>query len=116
VVLRALQAFIRKVIRERAAVLAADAPKESFSSESLLGASIQSTIGVPLWKGDEILGVLQIDNRNAIAMFDAADVDALGVLAATASFAVKNAKLIQRLSAAEVELKRENQRAQAASR
>jgi transcriptional regulator with GAF, ATPase, and Fis domain len=97
------------VIRERAAVLAADAPKESFSSESLLGASIQSTIGVPLWKGDEILGVLQIDNRSAIAMFDTADVDALGVLAATASFAVRNAKLIQRLSAAELELKRENQ-------
>jgi transcriptional regulator with GAF, ATPase, and Fis domain len=103
------RSVFRKVIRERAAVLAADAPKESFSSESLLGASIQSTIGVPLWKGEEILGVLQIDNRNAIAMFDTADVDALGVLAATASFAVRNAKLIQRLSAAELELKRENQ-------
>jgi transcriptional regulator with GAF, ATPase, and Fis domain len=103
------RSVFRKVVRERAAVLAADAPQESFSSESLLGASIRSTIGVPLWKGDEILGVLQIDNRDAAAMFDATDVDALGVLAATASFAVKNAKLIRRLSAAEVELKRENQ-------
>jgi len=39
------------------AVLAADAPAESFSSESLLGARIRSTIGVPLWRGDQIVGV-----------------------------------------------------------
>ena len=103
------RSVFRKVVRERAAVLAADAPQESFSSESLLGASIRSTIGVPLWKGEEILGVLQLDNRDAAAMFDATDVDALGVLAATASFAVRNSNLIRRLSAAEIELKRENQ-------
>src|SRR5262249_20374830 len=78
------RSVFRKVLRERAAVLAADAPSESFSSESLLGASIKSTIGVPLWRGREIHGVLQIDNRDAPAMFDSADVDALGVLAATA--------------------------------
>ncbi len=67
------RSVFRKVVRERAAVLAADAPSESFSSESLLGASIRSTIGVPLWKGEEILGVLQIDNRDTPAMFDSAD-------------------------------------------
>jgi Nif-specific regulatory protein len=98
----------RKVVRERAAVLAADAPSESFSSESLLGASIRSTIGVPLWRGDQILGVLQVDNRDAPSMFDAADVDALGVLAASASLAVSNARLIRRLMAAEEQLQKEN--------
>ena len=102
------RSVFRKVLRERASVLAADAPSESFSSESLLGASIKSTIGVPLWKGEEIHGVLQVDNRDAPAMFDAADVDALGVLSATASLAVANARLIARLSAAEEQLKKEN--------
>jgi Nif-specific regulatory protein len=99
----------RKVVRERTAVLAADAPRETFSSESLLGANIRSTIGVPLWKGDEILGVLQVDNRAAPAMFHGRDVDSLGVLAADASLAVANARLIGRLMAAEQRLDRENQ-------
>jgi transcriptional regulator with GAF, ATPase, and Fis domain len=105
----ATRSVARKVVRERAAVLAADAPSESFSSESLLGASIRSTIGVPLWKGDDILGVLQVDNRAAPAMFAARDVDALGVLAADASLAVANARLIARLEQAEQRLSRENQ-------
>jgi transcriptional regulator with GAF, ATPase, and Fis domain len=102
------RSVFRKVVRERAAVLAADAPSETFSSESLLGASIRSTIGVPLWQADDIVGVLQIDNRDAPSMFDAGDVDALGVLAASASLAVSNARLIRRLIAAEEQLRKEN--------
>jgi len=108
-VVPATRSVARKVVRERAAVLAADAPSESFSSESLLGASIRSTIGVPLWKGNEILGVLQVDNRAAPAMFAARDVDALAILAADASLAVANARLIARLELAEQRLERENQ-------
>ncbi|MFO0569509.1 MAG: sigma 54-interacting transcriptional regulator [Polyangiaceae bacterium] len=102
------RSVFRKVVRERAAVLAADAPSESFSSESLLGASIRSTIGVPLWKGEEILGVVQVDNRATPGMFDSSDLDALGVLAASASLAVANARLIRRLRTAEELLQKEN--------
>ncbi len=106
---RLTRSVVRKVIAERAAVLAADAPSETFSSESLLGASIRSTIGVPLWKEDAIFGVLQLDNRDAPAMFQARDVDALGALAVSASLAIANAGLIQRLRLARAELKKENQ-------
>lgn len=106
---RLTRSVVRKVIAERAAVLAADAPSEAFSSESLLGASIRSTIGVPLWKDENILGVLQLDNRDAPAMFQARDVDALGALAVSASLAIANAELIQRLRLARAELKKENQ-------
>jgi transcriptional regulator with GAF, ATPase, and Fis domain len=102
------RSVFRKVVRERAAVLAADAPSGELSSESLLGASIRSTIGVPLFQGATILGVLQLDNRAAPAMFTSADVDAIGVLAANASLAVANARLIHRLSRAEEQLEREN--------
>jgi transcriptional regulator with GAF, ATPase, and Fis domain len=99
----------RRVVEGRAAVLAADAPREALGSESLLGANIRSTIGVPLWKGDEILGVLQVDNRDAPAMFDRRDVEALGVLARGASLAIANARLIQKLTIAEEQLRKENQ-------
>ncbi len=98
----------RKVVKERAAVLAADAPTEVGDSESLMGASIRSTIGVPLWRGEEILGVLQADNRNAPGMLTGADVDLLLVLAANASLAVSSARLIKRLVHAEEQLKKEN--------
>jgi transcriptional regulator with GAF, ATPase, and Fis domain len=103
------RSVLLKVVRERAAVLAVDAPSETFSSESMLGANIQSTIGVPLWKGNEILGVLQLDSRAAPAMFGARDVDALGVLAADASLAVAHARVIAKLELAEQRLARENE-------
>jgi transcriptional regulator with GAF, ATPase, and Fis domain len=105
---RVARSVFRKVIQQRAAVLAADAPSGELYSESLLGASIRSTIGVPLFRKDEILGVLQIDNRAAPAMFTSADVDRLGVLAANASLAVANARLIHRLELVEEQLEREN--------
>ena len=102
------RSVFRKVIGERAAVLAADAPRDVGQSESLMGASIQSTIGVPLWKGDDILGVLQVDNRHAPAMLNQDDVEVLTVLAANASLAIESGKLIKRLTAAEERLNKEN--------
>ncbi|MCK6590263.1 MAG: sigma 54-interacting transcriptional regulator [Polyangiaceae bacterium] len=98
----------RKVVKERAAVLAADAPSEVGESESLMGAMIRSTIGVPLWKGEEIIGVLQADNRSAPGTLKPQDVELLLVLASNASLAVANARLIKRLVMAEDRLQKEN--------
>jgi Nif-specific regulatory protein len=105
---RVARSVFRKVVRERAAVLVADTTSGELSSESLQGASIRSTIGVPLWQKEAIIGVLQIDNRAAPAMFTSADVDAASVLAANASLAVANAQLIHRLELTEDQLEREN--------
>ena len=102
------RAVYRRVVRERAAVLAADAPEDVGNTESIMGASIRSTIGVPLWRGEEILGVLQVDNRNAPGMLKASDVELLLVLASNASLAVANARLIKRLVSAEDRLEKEN--------
>jgi transcriptional regulator with GAF, ATPase, and Fis domain len=106
------RSVFRKVVSERAAVLAADAPAE-VASASLLGAQIKSTLGVPLWKGNEILGILQVDNRaNAVAgaagIFTRADLDALSVLASAGSLAIANARLIHRLHVAEERSRKEN--------
>lgn len=98
----------RKVVKERAAVLAADASTDVGHSDSIMGASIRSTIGVPLFRGEDIIGVLQVDNRSAPSMLHANDVELLGVLAYNASLAVANARLIKRLVAAEERLQKEN--------
>jgi transcriptional regulator with GAF, ATPase, and Fis domain len=102
------RSVFRKVVGERAAVLAADAPTEVGQTESMLGAQIRSVLGVPLWKGDEILGVLQMDNRESTGVFTGADLDVCAVLAHNASLAVANARLVQRLRAAEERLSKEN--------
>ena len=102
------RSVFRKVVSERAAVIAADAPREVAQTESLMGAQIRSVLGIPLWKGDDILGVLQMDNRESTGVFTSADLDVCAVLAHHASLAVANARLVQRLRAAEEKLKKEN--------
>jgi pSer/pThr/pTyr-binding forkhead associated (FHA) protein len=91
------RSVFRKVVSERAAVIAADATREVGQTESLLGASIRSVLGVPLWRGDEMLGVLQVDNRESTGVFTSIDLDVSAVLGHHASLAVANARLVQRL-------------------
>ncbi len=102
------RSVFRKVVSERAAVVAADAPSEVGQSESLMGAQIRSTLGIPLWKGEEILGVIQVDNRAASGVLTSGDLEIMAVLAHNASLAVANARLVKRLRAAEERLKKEN--------
>jgi Nif-specific regulatory protein len=102
------RSIFRKVVLERAAVIAADAPREVAHTESLLGAQIRSVLAVPLWKGEDILGVLQMDNRLSAGVFSPGDLDICAVLAHYASLAVANARLLQRLRAAEERLNKEN--------
>jgi Nif-specific regulatory protein len=102
------RSVFRKVVSERAAVIAADALHEVGQSESLMGAQIRSTLAVPLWRGEEILGVIQVDNRVSAGVFTSADLEIVAVLAHNASLAVANARLVKRLRAAEERLKKEN--------
>jgi Nif-specific regulatory protein len=102
------RSVFRKVLKERAAVLAADAPQEVAQAESIVGASIRSTAAVPLWRGELILGVIQADNRQAPAMLNAMDLEVLALFASNASLAVSNARLIRRLQTAQEQLRKEN--------
>ncbi len=100
------RSVFRRVLAQRAAVLAADAQRD-LNAASILGASILSTMAVPLWKGDEILGVLEVDNRDAPGIFRETDLDLLTVVAANASLAVANARLFRRLARAEASARAE---------
>ncbi|MBX3249636.1 MAG: sigma 54-interacting transcriptional regulator [Myxococcales bacterium] len=102
------RSVFRKVVQDRAAVLAADARRDVGETASLMAAQILSTIGVPLWQGEEILGVLQVDNRAAKGLFKESDLDVLALLAQSASQAFANARLVTRLRAAEERQRSEN--------
>ena len=102
------RSVFRKVVAERAAVLAADAKRDVGETASIMGAQIQSTIGVPLWLGERIIGVLQVDNRDASGVFRERDLDILALLSQSASQAFSHAHLVARLRASEESQRTEN--------
>jgi Nif-specific regulatory protein len=105
---RASRAVLRRVLSDRAAVLTANAQEEMSTSESILGGKIHSMIAVPLWRGDEITGLIQTDNRHSAGMFDESDLEVALLLGSQAALAVENATLVSRLRVAEEKARGEN--------
>jgi Nif-specific regulatory protein len=102
------RSVVKKVVAERAAVLAADARRDVGETVSIMSAQILSTMGVPLWQGDEIIGVLQVDNRDGSGVFRERDLDVLCLLAQAASQSFVHARLYARLRFAEEKERKEN--------
>jgi Nif-specific regulatory protein len=105
---RASRAVLRRVLSDGAAILTGDAAKELDSSESILGGHILSMIAVPLWRGKEITGLIQIDNRRSAGMFEEKELEVALLLGNQASLAIDNANLVSRLQIAEERLRGEN--------
>ena len=102
------QSVIRRVLSDRASILAAEAKHEVEATESLMAAAIRSTMGVPLWHGEDILGVFQVDNRDAPGMFQDKDLDLLSVLVHTATQSVLHARMFQELLVSREDQEAEN--------
>jgi Nif-specific regulatory protein len=105
---RASRAVLRRVLADRAAVLTANAQEELTSSESIMGGQILSMIAVPLWRGDDIIGLIQADNRSSVGMFRESDLEIALLLGAQAALAIDNATLVQRIRIAEEKARGEN--------
>ncbi len=73
-----------------------------------MGGKILSMIAVPLWRGDEITGLIQADNRSSAGMFAEGDLEIALFLGAQAALALENAALVSRLKVAEERLRGEN--------
>ena len=105
---RASRAVLRRVLSDEAALLTANAAEELDSSESILGGRILSMIAVPLWRGKEITGLIQIDNRRSTGMFEERELEVALLVGNQASLAIDNAQLVSRLQVAEDRLRGEN--------
>ncbi|HEV8323942.1 MAG TPA: sigma 54-interacting transcriptional regulator [Myxococcota bacterium] len=97
------RSLLKKVQQERGAVLLANAGEE-LGSKSVAGAKILSTMGVPLFGGDEVLGIMQVDNRAAAGIFRERDLETLTIFASHAARALHAARLFQRVQVAEARL------------
>ncbi len=106
--IRASRAVLRRVLDDRAAILTANAAEELATSESIMGGQILSIVAVPLWRSDEITGLIQADNRDTAGMFTESDLEVSLLLGAHAALALDNAGLVSRLRVAEERLRGEN--------
>jgi len=97
--------LIKRVSERKRAMLLMDASREVGGARSVLTAGLYSVLVVPLWVGAEVCGVLQVDNRAAVGVFGAEDLELLTVAASTISFAAESARLVRRLRVAEEQLK-----------
>ena len=105
---RASRAVLRKVLQARAGLLTANAQEELSSSESIMGGKILSMLAVPLWRGDEIIGLLQVDNRHSAGIFSEPDLERTLLLSSQAALAIDNATLFSRVKIAEEKARGEN--------
>lgn len=69
--------FVNKMVKERVALVAADAGQDAaFSAaKSIVAAQIRSILGTPLWDGDEILGYLYLDSSERGLRFSEDDLN-----------------------------------------
>jgi Nif-specific regulatory protein len=105
---RASRAVLRRVLADRAAILTANAREELSSSESIAGGQILSIVAIPLWRGDDIIGLIQADNRSSANMFTHHDLEVALLLGSQSALAIDNATLVQRLRVAEDKARGEN--------
>ena len=92
------RAVVRKVMRERVAMLAADATTDPGLSvtDSILRFNIRSFMCAPLWSRDEVIGVLYVDSPKR-AQFAGPDLDTLVALANASAIAIEQARISSQL-------------------
>ena len=100
----ASRSVVRTVQREKGALIIRDVeaelPTSSQDTKSLAG-----IIGVPLWDGETIRGVIQVGGARGVFLDD--DLDLVTAVANLATLAIENARLVQRLRLAEEKLRGE---------
>lgn len=87
-----------KVLNDKVGVLTADAATDPrFSAgESVIVYGIRSALCVPLWNGDDIIGVIYIDTKTDKYSFTEDDLDLLTAMANQAAIGIQKAQLAEK--------------------
>lgn len=91
--------ILRRAVKERSAVLSADALVDLRfqASDSVISSSVRSAMCVPLVGEREVLGAVHLDTREQTGAFSVKDLQLLSVLAGQAAGLLERARLNQRL-------------------
>jgi adenylate cyclase len=89
--------MLRAVMRERVALVTFDAQADQRLSggESIRMHGIRSAMCAPLWSGDRIMGVIQVDSPFQVGAFGERDLDVLTTLANYVAVAVERIRYAQ---------------------
>ncbi|MGZ3406459.1 MAG: sigma 54-interacting transcriptional regulator [Polyangia bacterium] len=99
------RSVVRAVQREKGALILGDVGTELKGTSEATTNLKSGVIGVPLWDGETIRGVIQVGGERGV--FNYGDLDLVSVVANMATLAIENARLVQKLRLAEEKLRGE---------
>ncbi|UCE20738.1 MAG: FHA domain-containing protein, partial [Candidatus Aminicenantes bacterium] len=97
--IRASRTIINKVITDKVALLTSNAMVDPRfgSAESLVGQNIRSAMCVPLWRKDEIIGVIQLDSIRPDNQYTEADLELLKTISCQMAMILEQASLNEKI-------------------
>jgi adenylate cyclase len=102
--IKASRTLIHKVIHDKVAILTSNAMADSRfdGAKSLLMHKIRSAICVPLWKKDEIIGVIQLDSIRFDNQFTQDDLELLKAIGSQMAMIIEQAHLNEQIRQEEI--------------
>jgi adenylate cyclase len=95
--IRFSRTIAERVYRDKVAVLTTDAQTDGrfAAGESIMELGIRSAIAAPLWRGDQVEGLIYADTTVLAKAFDSFDLDILSALGNHVAVAIEQARLQQ---------------------
>jgi adenylate cyclase len=96
--------IVERVVKDRVAILTSDAridPRFAVAS-SVRSFSIRSAMCAPLWRGEDVIGIVHVDSPILAGAFTESDLEVLTAMANYAAIAIEQAALAERSRAEQV--------------
>ncbi|MFH1491192.1 MAG: adenylate/guanylate cyclase domain-containing protein, partial [Pseudomonadota bacterium] len=97
--LRVSRTIINKVVNEKASVLTSNAMEDDRfgGAKSLFLQNIRSVMSVPLWRKDQVIGIIQLDSFRLSNKFTKADLDLLTAISSQMAMVIEQANLNEKI-------------------
>lgn len=97
--LRVSRTIVNKVVNEKMSVLTSNAMEDDRfgGAKSLFMQNIRSVMSVPLWRKDEIIGIIQVDSFRLSNKFSKADLDLLTTISNQMAMVIEQANLNEKI-------------------
>ena len=97
--LRLSRHIVDRVINEKASVLSSNAMEDDRfgGAKSIFMQNIRSVMSVPLWRKDEVIGIIQVDSFRLSNKFDKADLDLLTTISNQMAMVIEQANLNEKI-------------------
>lgn len=96
--------IINKVVREKASVLTSNAMEDAQfeGAKSILMQNIRSIMSVPLYRKDEVIGLIQLDSFRMSTSFTKTDLELLRMISSQMSLIIEQANLNEKIRCEEL--------------